>query len=353
MDSPDAVTTGSPLAYTITVTNAGPDDAEGVVVTNLLDENVAVRTLADGCAAVEGGVECALGTVAAGDAVSFEISVTVADDAPTASATNDVCDGSEDLCNAVAVSASTDDLDLDDNLSLAATDVLADDSGDGDGEDGGSDAVCGDGVVEGDEECDEPSAEDCSNLFDDDGDLLIDADDPDCQGEAPTCSFTCKLVPTSQPLHEGKALLTFGRKGKLDMFKARARVYPTTPVDPFTETIGLVVSNADGNVWRGELQPGDVLRAGPEKIKGGFKDRVARKGLGTRSGIAKFGIMQKIKRGKVMYQFTVKVSGDFSLADDPTMLFQFFIGEDGFSSVNEWNGSYGVKWKLGSTPFHG
>ncbi len=67
--------------------------------------------------------------------------------------------------------------------------------------------VCGNGDLEGDEECDdgnntdgdgcsascqtEPAAEtDCADGLDNDGDGLVDCGDPDCQGD-PACASTC------------------------------------------------------------------------------------------------------------------------------------------------------------------
>ena len=67
-DSPDPVTVGTALTYSIEVTNAGPDTATGVVVTDELPKGVtyvSATTTAGSCAvaANKRRVTCALGTV--------------------------------------------------------------------------------------------------------------------------------------------------------------------------------------------------------------------------------------------------------------------------------------------------
>lgn len=80
-DSIDPATAGTEMIYTITVSNAGPSDAQAVRVTDLLPEDVTfVSTV--GCAEDPAGVpECSLGTVAAGDQQQYLITVVVDADA--------------------------------------------------------------------------------------------------------------------------------------------------------------------------------------------------------------------------------------------------------------------------------
>jgi uncharacterized repeat protein (TIGR01451 family) len=94
-DSPDPVTVGDNLTYTITVTNNGPDAAANVVVTDTLPSGVTFVSASPGCVHAAGVVTCNLGTIAVGDSVTITIVVTVT--APgtisnTATVTSDTLD---------------------------------------------------------------------------------------------------------------------------------------------------------------------------------------------------------------------------------------------------------------------
>jgi uncharacterized repeat protein (TIGR01451 family) len=94
-DSPDPVTVGDNLTYTITVTNNGPDAAANVVVTDILPSGVTFVSASPGCVHAAGVVTCNLGTIAVGDSVTITIVVTVT--APgtisnTATVTSDTLD---------------------------------------------------------------------------------------------------------------------------------------------------------------------------------------------------------------------------------------------------------------------
>jgi len=72
------VPSGTDVAYTIVVTNNGPSDARGVVVTDTLPLSVTYSSDTDSCSEVVAGeLECNLGTVESGESVSFDIVVTV------------------------------------------------------------------------------------------------------------------------------------------------------------------------------------------------------------------------------------------------------------------------------------
>ncbi len=65
-DSPDPVTTGTSLSYSITVTNNGPDDAAGVTMTDTLPSGtsfVSVTPSQGSCNSAGGTVSCALGNL--------------------------------------------------------------------------------------------------------------------------------------------------------------------------------------------------------------------------------------------------------------------------------------------------
>ncbi len=81
--APDPVLAGDPLSYNITVSNLGPDPADGIVVTDLLPAGVSLR-LSGGsgwsCGHSGGTVTCTCDTLAVGTAPAITILVT----APTA-----------------------------------------------------------------------------------------------------------------------------------------------------------------------------------------------------------------------------------------------------------------------------
>jgi M6 family metalloprotease-like protein/uncharacterized repeat protein (TIGR01451 family) len=65
VDSPDPVAVASPLTYTITVTNNGPNTATGVTLTDTLPENVSfVSAVPNTCSTVNRTVTCNLGSLA-------------------------------------------------------------------------------------------------------------------------------------------------------------------------------------------------------------------------------------------------------------------------------------------------
>ncbi len=76
-DSADPISTGNMLTYTVTVNNAGPSDAQNVVVTNTLPAGVTFSATT-GCAEDLTGVPtCTLGTVTASSSKQFTLTVTV------------------------------------------------------------------------------------------------------------------------------------------------------------------------------------------------------------------------------------------------------------------------------------
>jgi uncharacterized repeat protein (TIGR01451 family) len=77
--SPHSVLVGDLLAYTITVTNAGPGDAVGVILTNTLPASAIVVSLGVSQGSVAqntgGQLVCNLGTIAAGQTATLNITV--------------------------------------------------------------------------------------------------------------------------------------------------------------------------------------------------------------------------------------------------------------------------------------
>jgi uncharacterized repeat protein (TIGR01451 family) len=101
-DSPDPVTAGTDLTYTITVSNAGPSDALGVSVSDTLPTQVTYGAASPSqgtCSQAGGTVTCNLGTIAASGSASITVTVT-----PTAAA-----GAAGSISNSASVSSSTTD----------------------------------------------------------------------------------------------------------------------------------------------------------------------------------------------------------------------------------------------------
>lgn len=85
-DTPDPVNVASPLSYTLNVSNAGPDDATGVAVSDTLPAGVTFQSASasQGVCTESGGlVTCALGDLASGASATVNIAVS----APVAAGT--------------------------------------------------------------------------------------------------------------------------------------------------------------------------------------------------------------------------------------------------------------------------
>jgi uncharacterized repeat protein (TIGR01451 family) len=111
-DSPDPVSSGQELTYSIGVSNAGPSAASGVTVTDTLPSGVTFNsaTASQGtCSQASGTVTCNLGTVNNGSSASVTIKVT-----PSTGGS---------LTNQATVSASTADPVLVNNSASASTTV--------------------------------------------------------------------------------------------------------------------------------------------------------------------------------------------------------------------------------------
>ncbi len=80
-DSPDPVVAGTPLTYTVTVTNIGLNDAQDVVVSDTLPAGVS-NPVTSGCTEDGGGVpNCSLGLIPVGGSAAYTITVDVDQDA--------------------------------------------------------------------------------------------------------------------------------------------------------------------------------------------------------------------------------------------------------------------------------
>ncbi len=134
---PDPVPVGAALTYRITVTNGGPDDAAGIRVSDVLPAGtslISVTPSQGSCTEADGVVECVLGTLAQGTAAAIELVVT-----PSVPGT---------IENTAVVRAVETDGVAGNNRATVRTNVRA--------------------------------VELCDNCLDDDGNALVDFEDPAC-----------------------------------------------------------------------------------------------------------------------------------------------------------------------------
>jgi uncharacterized repeat protein (TIGR01451 family) len=111
-DTPDEVSIGGALTYTLVVTNDGPKAATAVLLTDPLPAEVGFRSATatqGGCTEAAGTVTCALGTLATGASATVTIVVT-----PTAGGTS---------LNTASVTATETDPNSLNNMSTATTEV--------------------------------------------------------------------------------------------------------------------------------------------------------------------------------------------------------------------------------------
>lgn len=114
IDDADPVIAGDVLTYTIRVDNAGPSDAENVVVTDTLPPEV-VLMATSGCAEDPVGVPtCSLGTIPANQFVEYQVAVQVDDQ---------LLDGVT-IVNNVTVTTTTTDPEPDNDTTDEPTDVV-------------------------------------------------------------------------------------------------------------------------------------------------------------------------------------------------------------------------------------
>jgi uncharacterized repeat protein (TIGR01451 family) len=113
-DAPDPVATGSNLTYTVVITNHGPTSAANVSLSDVLPGNVTyISAIASqgSCLESAGTVNCTIGTLTAGQAVTVTVLVS-----PTALGS---------VTNSVIVTSTTTDVNLANNSASSITTVLA------------------------------------------------------------------------------------------------------------------------------------------------------------------------------------------------------------------------------------
>ncbi len=201
-----------------------------------------------------------------------------------------------------------------------------------------AEARCGNGVVEPEcnEQCDPGNGEICSNMMDDDGDGLTDCADPDClEATGPTCDATCMEETTGcKAILEDPAIIRFGKEGGPDFFSIHGRVPADLgDFDPNVNGFVMVLSNPNGDIYTGQILPGDLTPGGlrdglPTRYV--FKD-VTAKTLGEaslRDGMFRVGMRFRTVFGQASFTVKLRIYADFSLATVPTMTTQWYGVDD-------------------------
>jgi hypothetical protein len=222
--------------------------------------------------------------------------------------------------------------------------------------------LCGDGLVQAEcgEDCDPPSTQACDNLSDGDGDGLVGCLDPDCcSAVAPTCGSDCTTSSFCKPILDDPAVVrftdgTFSRA--LFKFHGRVAANPLF-VKPLEEGFSVALSNSSGEIYRGELLPGDLIERGAARYL--FKDKTAKAGPGVRDGLALIRLVfRRQNEGQWFVHVKVKAwSDDFAAATESLMSTQITgVGDIGLLSANwvqtrrGWKLPYGQLANL-TTPF--
>ena len=108
------VIAGEAISYTIEVANAGPSDAQNVVLTDAVPADLTIDAVAPAfCSFTGGTVTCSPGTIADGGSVTITVDATVSEDA---------VDGST-LSNTATATSDTSDPDSNNDTGLDETDV--------------------------------------------------------------------------------------------------------------------------------------------------------------------------------------------------------------------------------------
>lgn len=344
LDGPDAVSMGDLLGYTAIVGNYGEGiatDAEALLVFDLAAPPVELY-LPAGCtvAADDITVTCVLGDLAPGVKVRLNFVVAVATNAPSVkTGTSGSCSTNGDLCLACSTSTSAVDANPANDASEQPSDVV---------ESAGFPLTsCGNGVVDPGEDCDDPSAEDCANGFDDDGDGWVDWSDLDCNcgtGAPAVCSSMCSWIESPNALLKDPQRLRFYDDGRPDRYQLHATIEGNGPIDQETEGAHVRVSDSEGAILFARLYPGDLKR---RKWGWIYSDRSARHGGGPRGGVVLYHIRDRSKPGgPYIYPVRIVIRDNFTAGSHSEITTDLKIGNQSARLFATWRGKAGERWQL-------
>ena len=146
----------------------------------------------------------------------------------------------------------------------------------------------------------------------------------------PTPTPTPTPMPTTGICHHNCPDIIRLRPG-IDQLQVKSGFAPGTILDPANESFRIVLRNANGIVYQATLQPGDLVPRGKAFV---FKDNGARRGLGTRGGLAKVQISPVT--GGTGIRVNVQAFGDLSAATLAVMTVEIAVGTDAIAYTAPW-----------------
>ena len=142
------------------------------------------------------------------------------------------------------------------------------------------------------------------------------------------------------PICDDPARIIF--RSTIDQFRVHGRVKTAGMFDATSEAVQFILSNADGVIYSGQMDPGDCVPRGDNPLKCVYKDRDAKHGLAAIDGISKFTLKPR-KNGFVA--FRLAVFEDFSAATLANMRFEIRMGDQRFAQEGPWQAQKNG-WKL-------
>ncbi len=172
-----------------------------------------------------------------------------------------------------------------------------------------------------------------------------------CAG-VPTCNGTCSDVESMcEKMGPDPATIKFGKDGKPDRLSIHAFFTIKSEMDPIGEGFTIRITNANGLVYEGSLLSGDLKADDNKGKRFSFRDRTARDGgQHAQGGLEKVSLKRRVKGGELQFTFKVRAYGDMSAATQAFMMTQVRIGDDGAVLSSVWRQTK-KGWKLRHADF--
>jgi hypothetical protein len=190
-----------------------------------------------------------------------------------------------------------------------------------------------------------PEAGNCNDTIDNDCDGKIDCSDTDCttpakcQGgtqDGQDCSTAATLAACTAgvgicpcpPILKDPTTITFGKNGALDRLKSHGRVDIPGTVDVLGSEVGWLLSKDTGRIFGVSVPPNTLLANNHRTRFRTLVNPLAK----TQGGIYKATVT--VTRHGVSYGYRVEAYGNMSLATDPHMAIQFYVGNQPTSAIH-------------------